>query len=98
LANRIENCCSWPPTTASRSERSSGRYLKVTPGRPSRPAGNKLNEYFLGDMLDAWVERGREAIDRVIDERPDNKFNLSERAAHPEKLFMRFNGSFLGAP
>jgi hypothetical protein len=50
-----------------------GRYLKGMPGGPGRPAGsrNKLTEYFLGDMLDAWVERGREAIDRVIEERPE---------------------------
>jgi hypothetical protein len=42
---------------AIRDER--GRYLKGMPGGPGRPAGsrNKLTEYFLGDMLDAWGRR-----------------------------------------
>jgi hypothetical protein len=56
---------------AIRDER--GRYLNSMPGVPSRPIGsrNKLTEDFLADMLAAWQERGQEAIDRVIDERPE---------------------------
>ena len=48
-------------------------HLKGTPGVPDRPIGsrNKLTEDFLADMLAAWQERGPEAINRVIDERPE---------------------------
>jgi hypothetical protein len=50
-----------------------GRYLKGIAGGPGRPPGsrNRLTEDFLGDLHAAWLERGREAIDRVIDERPE---------------------------
>jgi hypothetical protein len=50
-----------------------GRYLKGMAGGPGRPPGsrNRLTEDFLGDVHAAWLERGREAIDRVIDERPE---------------------------
>jgi hypothetical protein len=58
-------------SVAIRYER--GHYLKGMARGPGRPAGsrNKLTEDFLGDMHAAWLERGREAIDRVIDERPE---------------------------
>ena len=50
-----------------------GRYLKGIAGGPGRPAGsrNKLTEEFLGDQHAAWHEHGREAIDRVVAERPE---------------------------
>jgi hypothetical protein len=50
-----------------------GRYLKGIAGGPGRPAGsrNKLTEEFLGDLHAAWHEHGREAIDRVVAERPE---------------------------
>lgn len=56
---------------AIRGER--GRYLKGMPGGPGRPLGsrNKLSEDFLGDMHAAWLEHGREVIDRLIVERPE---------------------------
>ena len=43
-----------------------GRYLKGIAGGPGRPPGsrNRLTEDFLGDVHAAWLERGREAIDR----------------------------------
>ncbi len=45
-----------------------GRYLKGIAGGPGRPPGsrNRLTEDFLGDVHAAWLERGREAIDRVV--------------------------------
>ena len=50
-----------------------GRYLKGIAGGPGRPPGsrNRLTEDFLGDLHAAWQEHGREAIDRVVDERPE---------------------------
>ena len=58
-------------SVAIRDER--GRYLKGIAGGPGRPAGsrNKLTEEFLGDLHAAWHEHGREAIDRVVAERPE---------------------------
>ena len=58
-------------SVAIRDER--GRYLKGIAGGPGRPAGsrNKLTEEFLGDLHAAWHEQGREAIDRVVAERPE---------------------------
>jgi hypothetical protein len=56
---------------AIRDER--GRYLKGMPGGTARPIGsrNKLTEDFFCDLHAAWQEHGREAIDRVIAERPE---------------------------
>jgi hypothetical protein len=50
-----------------------GRYLKGIAGGPGRPPGsrNRLTEEFLGDLHAAWQEHGREAIDRVVAERPE---------------------------
>jgi hypothetical protein len=50
-----------------------GRYLKGIAGGPGRPAGsrNRLTEDFLGDLHAAWQKHGREAIDRVVAERPE---------------------------
>ena len=58
-------------SVAIRDER--GRYLKGIAGGPGRPAGsrNKLTEEFIGDLHAAWHEQGREAIDRVVAERPE---------------------------
>ena len=38
-------------------------------GRP-KGARSRLGDAFLTDMLAAWTEKGRDAIDRVIEERP----------------------------
>jgi hypothetical protein len=38
-------------------------------GRPAN-AKQKLSDSFLADMLAAWQEKGKDAIDRVIAERP----------------------------
>jgi hypothetical protein len=56
---------------AIRDER--GRCLKGMPGGPGRPLGsrNKLREDFFADMHAAWLESGREVIDRLIAERPE---------------------------
>lgn len=44
------------------------------PGNPGRPKGarNKLGEAFLEDLLTAWTDKGIEAIQRVIIERPQD--------------------------
>ena len=56
---------------AIRDER--GRYLKGMPPGPGRPLGsrNKLREDFFTDMHAAWLESGREVINRLIAERPE---------------------------
>jgi hypothetical protein len=56
---------------AIRDER--GRYLKGMPPGPGRPLGsrNKLREDFFADMHTAWLEYGREVIERLIVERPE---------------------------
>jgi hypothetical protein len=43
-----------------------------TPG-PGRPRGprNKLGEAFLSDLLVAWEQHGRDAINRVVEEKPE---------------------------
>lgn len=43
------------------------------PGNPGRPKGarNKLGEAFLEDMLASWQTQGREAIERVIADKPE---------------------------
>ena len=50
-----------------------GRYLRGMPGGPGRPLGsrNKLRDDFFADMHAAWLESGREVIDRLIAERPE---------------------------
>ena len=42
------------------------------PGGPGRPLGskNKLSEYFLHELADHFEKYGREAIERVFDDRP----------------------------
>ena len=56
---------------ALRDER--GRYLRGVRGGPGRPLGsrNKMREDFFADMHNAWLEHGREVIDRLIAERPE---------------------------
>jgi hypothetical protein len=50
-----------------------GCYLKGIAGGPGRPPGsrNRLTEDFIGDLHAAWQEHGREAIERVVAERPE---------------------------
>jgi hypothetical protein len=50
-----------------------GPYLKGMPGGSGRPLGsrNKLREDFFADMHRAWLENGREVIERLIAERPE---------------------------
>ena len=42
------------------------------PGGPGRPLGskNRLSEYFLHELADHFEEHGREAIERVCEDRP----------------------------
>ncbi len=50
--------------------------FKWKPGQSGNPKGRpqnakqKLSDAFLADMLEAWQAKGKEAIDRVIEERP----------------------------
>lgn len=50
-----------------------GRFLPGNNGFGGRPKGsrNKLGEAFLEDMLHAWESRGPEAIEAVINTKPD---------------------------
>jgi hypothetical protein len=43
------------------------------PGNPGRPKGsrNKLGEAFIADLYETWKRRGIEAIERTIDEHPE---------------------------
>lgn len=52
--------------------------LKWKPGQSGNPKGrpkgsrNKLGEAFLEDMMASWQKHGTEAIERVIEERPQD--------------------------
>jgi hypothetical protein len=73
-----------------------GRYLKGIAGGPGRPAGsrNRLTEDFLGDVHAAWLERGREAIDRVIDERPEAFLAIVARTIDVRRVELGSPGEF----
>jgi hypothetical protein len=73
-----------------------GRYLKGIAGGPGRPAGsrNKLTEDFLGDLHAAWQEHGREAIDRVIDERPEAFLAIVARTIDVRRIEVGQPGEF----
>jgi hypothetical protein len=60
-----------------------GRWLKGFSGGPGRPLGsrNKLNEDFLCDLHAAWLERGKNVLDRVIAERPEVFFQAMVKLA-----------------
>ncbi len=73
-----------------------GRYLKGMAGGPGRPPGsrNKLTEDFIGDVHSAWMERGREAIDRVIDERPEAFLAIVARTIDVRRVELGWPGDF----
>jgi hypothetical protein len=73
-----------------------GRYLKGVAGGPGRPAGsrNKLTEDFVGDLHAAWQEHGREAIDRVIDERPEAFLAIVARTIDVRRVEVGQPGEF----
>jgi hypothetical protein len=54
-----------------------GERGRLVPGARLNPHGrpkgnrNKLGEAFIGDLHDRWMKRGLEAIDKVIDTKPD---------------------------
>jgi hypothetical protein len=77
-----------------------GRYLKGVAGGPGRPAGsrNRLTEDFLGDLHAAWQERGREAIDRVIDERPQAFLAIVARTIDVRRIEIGQPGDFSRLP
>jgi hypothetical protein len=45
---------------------------RFKPGNPGRPKGsrNKLTEDFLKDVLDAWTDKGKAAVDSMIEDKP----------------------------
>jgi hypothetical protein len=73
-----------------------GRYLKGIAGGPGRPLGsrNRLTEDFIGDVHSAWMERGREAIDRVIDERPEAFLAIVARTIDVRRVEVGHPGEF----
>src|SRR5512143_781437 len=77
-----------------------GRYLKGIAGEPGRPAGsrNRLTEDFLGDVHAAWLERGREAIDRVIDERPEVFLSVVAKTIDVRRVEVGQPGEFSRLP
>lgn len=44
------------------------------PGSPGRPKGsrNKLGEAFIADLHEVWKAKGKAAIERVVEERPQD--------------------------
>jgi hypothetical protein len=77
-----------------------GRYLKGIAGGPGRPPGsrNRLTEDFLGDLHTAWQEHGREAIDRVIDERPEAFLAIVARTIDVRRVEIGQPGEFSRLP
>jgi hypothetical protein len=73
-----------------------GRYLKGIAGGPGRPASsrNKLTEEFLGDLHAAWHEHGREALDRVVAERPEVFLAIVARTIDVRRLEIGQPGEF----
>ena len=65
-------------------------------GGPGRPPGsrNRLTEDFIGDVHAAWLERGREAIDRVIDERPEAFLTIVARTIDVRRVEVGQPGEF----
>ena len=56
----------------SGEKRDAAGRIVVPPKSPGRPKGsrNKLQEDFLSDVLDAWGEKGKEAITAMIADKP----------------------------
>jgi hypothetical protein len=77
-----------------------GRYLKGIAGGPGRPPGsrNRLTENFIGDVHAAWLERGREAIDRVIDERPEAFLTVVAKTIDVRRVEIGQPGEFSRLP
>jgi hypothetical protein len=77
-----------------------GRYLKGIAGGPGRPPGsrNRLTEDFLGDLHAAWQEHGREAIDRVIDQRPEAFLAIVARTIDVRRVEVGQPGDFSRLP
>jgi len=70
--------------------------LKGIAGGPGRPAGsrNRLTEDFLGDLHAAWQAHGREAIDRVVAQRPDVFLTIVARTIDVRRVELGQPGEF----
>ena len=73
---------------------SNGQFQSGSPGGPGRPKGarNKLGAAFIDDIHAAWEKHGRDALDRMIKERPGDFVKV---VAHlmPKDLHMSLNAN-----
>lgn len=77
------------PSADKRDE--NGRFI-VPPKSPGRPKGsrNKLGEAFLADMLANWEEHGKETIEQVRVDKPDQYLKVVASIL-PKELNIKVN-------
>jgi len=66
-----------------------GQFKVGNPGGPGRPLGskNRLSEYFLHELADHFEKHGREAIERVFEDRPGEYLRIIA-ALIPKELLL----------
>jgi hypothetical protein len=78
--------------TAQERLKEAGKNTQFKVGNPGRPKGsrNKLGEAFLADMLSNWEEHGRETIEQVRVEKPDQYLKVVASIL-PKELNIQIN-------